>query len=104
MLRPVASVTLIAVLATIAPVAANEEDAATLRDYGRAEIAAPGRLCDCLLRQFAKLTEGQQTLVAATVRDDPTAIAAARADLAGAELAQAEAFLKTETLLCRPSR
>jgi hypothetical protein len=37
------------------------------------------------------------------IRNDATALATARADLAGAELAQAETFLKTETLLCRPS-
>ncbi|HET7715202.1 MAG TPA: hypothetical protein VFK86_06215 [Bauldia sp.] len=87
----------------ITSAAANEADAAVVRDYCRAEIAATGQVCDCLLRQFDKLTDGQQALVAAIVRDDAAALAAARAELAGAELAQAETFLKAETLLCRPS-
>lgn len=85
------------------PAGDGDEGATAVRDYCRAEIAASGQLCDCLMRQFAKLTAGQQALVAAMVRDDAAAIAAARADLAGAELTQAETFLKTETLLCRPS-
>ena len=64
-------------LATIAPAAASEEDAATLRDYCRAEIAASGQVCDCLLRQFAKLTDGQQALLGAILKDEAAAIVGA---------------------------
>ena len=103
MLRLVASVTLVAGLATIAPAAASEEDAATLRDYCRAEIAASGQVCDCLLRQFAKLTEGQQALLRAILTDEAAAIAGLRAELTEAEAKQAEEFIASETLLCRPS-
>jgi hypothetical protein len=103
MLRLALSVALFGGMAAALPAAAAEDDASALRDYCRTEIAASGQLCDCLIRQFAKLTEAQQTLVAAMVRNDAAALAAARADLFGAQLTQAETFLKTETLLCRPS-
>lgn len=102
MLRLTFAFALIGAAISIAAAAA-EDDATAVRDYCRTEIAPSGQLCDCLMRQFAKLTEGQQRLVAAMVRNDAAALAAARAELAGGELTQAEMFLKTETLLCRPS-
>jgi hypothetical protein len=97
------SVVLIGALSAAMPVVAAEDDAAAVRDYCRTEIAASGQLCDCLMRQLAKLSDAQQALVAAMARNDAAALAAARAELAGADLTQAETFLKTETLLCRPS-
>jgi hypothetical protein len=102
-MKTLAALALFAAVSIARPVAAGEGDASAVRDYCRTEIAASGQLCDCLMRQFAKLTAAQQTLVAAMVRHDTAALAAARADLDGAELTQAESFLKTETLLCRPS-
>ena len=92
-----------ALVATIAPAGAGEADGVTLRDYCRAEIAASGQVCDCLLRQFDKLTDGQQALVGAILRQDATAIPALRADLTEAEARRAETFIAGETLLCRPS-
>ena len=104
MLRLVARVTLIAALATtIAPVAASEEDTTTLLNYCRAEIAASGQVCDCLLRQFAKLADGQQALLRAILTDEAAAIAGLRADLTEAEVQQVETFIARETMLCRPS-
>ena len=87
----------------LAPAAASEEDAATLRNYCRTEIAASGQVCDCLLRQFAKLTNGQQALIRAILTDEAAAIAGLRADLTEAEATQAEGFMARETMLCRPS-
>lgn len=72
-------------------------------DYCRAEIAPTEQTCDCLLRQFAKLSDGQQALVAAIVRNDAEAIAEAREDLTDSDAAAADGFLTRETLLCRPS-
>jgi hypothetical protein len=83
--------------------AADEADAIAVADYCHGEAGASDQLCQCLLRQFAKLTPGQQALVGAMARDDAAEIAAASAMLDGSELAGAEGFLKTETLLCRPS-
>ena len=104
MRRFVRTATLVGALGvTIAPASAGEADAATLRDYCRAEIAASGQVCDCLLRQFDKLTDGQQALVGAILRQDATAIPALRADLTEAEARRAETFIAGETLLCRPS-
>jgi hypothetical protein len=85
------------------PAVAGEDDAAALRDHCRAEIAATGSTCDCLLRQFSKLSDAQQAVVAATIRDDADAAAAARATLTNADAAEADSFLQRETLLCRPS-
>jgi hypothetical protein len=90
---------LICGLAAASPVIAGEQEAEALRAYCRAEIAPAGQLCDCLLRQFAKLTEDRQALVAAIVSNDAAALATA----SEAERDEAEAFLKRETLLCRPS-
>lgn len=103
MLRRIAGGALIAVVAAFAPAAASEEDAVTLRDYCRSEIAASGQVCDCLLRQFAKLAEGQQALLRAILTDEAAAIAGLRADLTEAEVQQVETFIARETMLCRPS-
>jgi hypothetical protein len=103
MLRRIALGSLIAVLAAFGPAAASEEDAATLRDYCRSEIAPSGQVCDCLLHQFAKLTDGQQALIRAILMDEAAAIGGLRADLTVAEATQAEGFMARETMLCRPS-
>jgi hypothetical protein len=102
MLRLTLSAILIGVVAAL-PAVAGESEARVVGDYCRAEIAPTGQVCDCLLRQLAKLTEEQQALVASIVEEDATAVAAARAELTAAELEQAESFLTRETLLCRPS-
>jgi hypothetical protein len=99
MLRYVQSTWLIGGLVTAWPVLAGELQAEALRAHCRAEIAPTGQLCDCVLRQFAKLTEDQQALVAAMVSNDAVALAAASVN----EREEAESFLKRETLLCRPS-
>ena len=96
-------VPLLILVASAMPAAAGDLDEATLRDYCRAEIAASGHVCDCLMRQFDKLTDGQQALVGAILRQDATAIPALRTGLTEAEARRAETFIAGETLLCRPS-
>jgi hypothetical protein len=96
-------VPLLILVASAMPAAAGDLDEATLRDYCRAEIAASGQVCDCLLRQFDKLTDGQQALVGAILRQDATAIPALRTGLTEAEARRAETVIAGETLLCRPS-
>jgi Kef-type K+ transport system membrane component KefB len=91
----------LAVLAA-APAAADDDDAAVVLAHCRASPST-ARLCDCLLRQFDKLGEDQQALVAALIGEDMAAIAALRLELTADEAALAEGFLARETLLCRPS-
>ena len=102
-MRPVGLAILLVGAALARPLAASEDDAATVRDYCRSEIAPTGQTCDCLLRQFAKLSERQQALVAAIIRDDAEAISDAREALTDSDAAAADGFLKRGALLCRPS-
>jgi len=92
-----------ALLLAAVPVTGGEAESTVVRDYCVEEIAPEGQLCDCLLRQLAKLNDDQQALVAALVLDDAEALAAVVDALSDAEREQAETFLKHETLLCRPS-
>ena len=60
-------------------------------------------MCDCLLRQFAKLGEGEQGLLGAMLRADTAAIPALSAALTPEAVDRVDAFVTRETLLCRPS-
>lgn len=85
------------------PADAGEADAATLAEYCRTTMNAPAGVCDCLLRQFAKLGEDQQALLAAIVANDEAAMTALRAAMSPADTAEVDGFLARKSLLCRPS-
>ena len=89
--------------AAATPAGAGEQAASALRLYCMTKLQLQAHICDCLLRQFGKLNDGQQALVEAQVSDRKAALPALRAALLPADEQQAESFLARETVLCRPS-
>jgi hypothetical protein len=93
---------LLAVLMSV-PAGADEEDAATLTEYCQTTMKASARICDCLLQQFSRLSDAQQALLGAILRNDEAALSPLRAALSPADAQQVDGFLARESLLCRPS-
>ena len=85
------------------PAGADERAASALLVYCTTKLNVPAGVCDCLIKQFGKLNEGQQALVEARLLDQRAALDGLRAALLPTDAEQAEAFLARETLLCRPS-
>jgi hypothetical protein len=88
---------------TSAPANASEIDAAALTEYCQTTMKASAGICDCLLRQFAKLSDAQQALLGAVLRDDEAALEMLHTALSPADAQQVDGFLARESLLCRPS-
>jgi hypothetical protein len=93
---------LVAALAAV-PAIASEEDATTVSDFCRTELNTPPKVCDCVMGRFAGLSEGQQALLGAILREDTAELPALLNALSAEEAGQAESFLTHEILLCKPS-
>ena len=94
---------LVTAFAAATPAGAGDQAASALRGYCVTKLELQAHICDCLLRQFGKLNDGQQALVEAQLSDQKAVLPALRAALLPADARQAESFLARETLLCRPS-